>query len=215
MLPQRNLLRQLTWGLPSGQAIARAMGVEQLDRGDLAEIGSVYAPFARSTPLWYYVLAEAKATAGGMSLGPVGGRIVAETLIGLLRADPSSYLGDFLSTRAFGHFSGLTSRSERPLTQHHRQPQLHARALPLLRRGRHSRNLSLNATNTRHRECCNLSVMLAGRCASSARSGLSLTSPLGGRLAEAAARSWVLRQRRRATASTGLEKTWSRDQRLS
>ena len=61
-------------------------------RGDLAEIGSVYAPFARSTPLWYYVLAEAKATAGGMSLGPVGGRIVAETLIGLLRADPSSYL---------------------------------------------------------------------------------------------------------------------------
>ena len=92
VLPQRNLLRQLTWGLPSGQAIARAMGVEQLDRGDLAEIGSVYAPFARSTPLWYYVLAEAKATAGGMSLGPVGGRIVAETLIGLLRADPSSYL---------------------------------------------------------------------------------------------------------------------------
>ena len=92
VLPQRNLLRQLTWGLPSGQAIARAMGVEELDRGDLAEIGNVYAPFARSTPLWYYVLAEAKATADGMNLGPVGGRIVAETLIGLLRADPSSYL---------------------------------------------------------------------------------------------------------------------------
>jgi hypothetical protein len=29
---------------------------------------------------------------GGLSLGPVGGRIVAETLIGLLRSDPSSYL---------------------------------------------------------------------------------------------------------------------------
>ena len=43
------------------------MGVEQLDRGDLAEIGSVYAPFERSTPLWYYVLAEAKASAGGMA----------------------------------------------------------------------------------------------------------------------------------------------------
>ena len=27
-----------------------------------------------------------------MNLGPVGGRIVAETLIGLLRADPASYL---------------------------------------------------------------------------------------------------------------------------
>ena len=29
---------------------------------------------------------------GGLHLGPVGGRIVAETLIGLLRADPTSYL---------------------------------------------------------------------------------------------------------------------------
>ena len=28
----------------------------------------------------------------GLSLGPVGGRIVTETLIGLLRADPNSYL---------------------------------------------------------------------------------------------------------------------------
>jgi hypothetical protein len=27
-----------------------------------------------------------------LNLGPVGGRIVAETLIGLLRADPTSYL---------------------------------------------------------------------------------------------------------------------------
>ena len=31
VLPQRNLLRQLTWGLPSGQAVARAMGVHALD----------------------------------------------------------------------------------------------------------------------------------------------------------------------------------------
>ncbi|MGH2882111.1 MAG: hypothetical protein ACRDPA_05325, partial [Solirubrobacteraceae bacterium] len=39
-----------------------------------------------------YILAEAKAMAGGLHLGPVGGRIVTETLIGLLRADPTSYL---------------------------------------------------------------------------------------------------------------------------
>ena len=57
-----------------------------------SDIAAVYAPFARSTPLWYYILAEAKALAGGLHLGPVGGRIVAETLIGLLRADPTSYL---------------------------------------------------------------------------------------------------------------------------
>ncbi len=95
VLPQRNLLRQLTWGLPAGQDIARAMRVAPLAAADLADIGSVYAPFAASTPLWYYVLAEAKIVADGLHLGPVGGRIVTETLIGLLRADPASYLSAF------------------------------------------------------------------------------------------------------------------------
>src|SRR5580765_5233149 len=42
VLPQRNLLRQLTWGLPSGQAIASAMGVDQLSAADLADIASIY-----------------------------------------------------------------------------------------------------------------------------------------------------------------------------
>ena len=92
VLPQRNLLRQLTWGLPSGQAIARAMRVPALGPSDLPDIAGIYAPFGASTPLWYYALAEAKAIEGGLNLGPVGGRIVTETLIGLLRADPASYL---------------------------------------------------------------------------------------------------------------------------
>jgi heme peroxidase len=92
VLPQRNLLRHLTWGLPSGQDVARAMGAQPLARQDLSEIEGVYRPFGTSTPLWYYILAEAKVAAGGLTLGPVGGRIVVETLIGLLRADPSSYL---------------------------------------------------------------------------------------------------------------------------
>jgi hypothetical protein len=92
VLPQRNLLRQLTWGLPSGQAIARAMGVTQLGRSNLSDIAGVYAPFGSNTPLWYYILAEAKAATNGLTLGPVGGRIVTETLIGLLRADANSYL---------------------------------------------------------------------------------------------------------------------------
>jgi heme peroxidase len=92
VLPQRNLLRQLTWGLPSGQAVASAMGADRLAPADLAQIGSVHPVFATRTPLWYYILAEAKIATGGLSLGPVGGRIVAETLVGLLRADPTSYL---------------------------------------------------------------------------------------------------------------------------
>jgi hypothetical protein len=68
------------------------MGVASLSAADLTDIGSVYRPFATSTPLWYYLPAEAKVAADGLNLGPVGGRIVTETLIGLLRADPESYL---------------------------------------------------------------------------------------------------------------------------
>ena len=92
VLPQRNLLRQLTWGLPSGQAVARAMGVPQLSAADLTDIAGVHREFGSRTPLWYYLLAEAKTIADGVTLGPVGARIVTETLIGLLRADPISYL---------------------------------------------------------------------------------------------------------------------------
>jgi hypothetical protein len=101
VLPQRNLLRQLTWNLPSGQAIARAMRVPGLGASDLSDIASIYRPFATSTPLWYYILAEAKRMAGGLHLGPVGGRIVTETLIGLLRADPTSYLSTYPHFRPF------------------------------------------------------------------------------------------------------------------
>jgi hypothetical protein len=92
VLPQRNLLRALTWGLPSGQGVARTMGVDPLSSKDLADIANVYRPFGSSTPLWYYILAEGRVAAKGLTLGPVGGRIVAETLIELLRSDPGSYL---------------------------------------------------------------------------------------------------------------------------
>jgi hypothetical protein len=38
------------------------------------------------------VLKEAEVVAGGTTLGLLGGRIVAEVLIGLIAADPASYL---------------------------------------------------------------------------------------------------------------------------
>lgn len=45
------------------------------------------------TPLWFYVLREAELLGdNGQRLGPVGGRIVGETLLGLLQSDPLSYL---------------------------------------------------------------------------------------------------------------------------
>ncbi len=36
--------------------------------------------------------AQLSSTAGGLHLGPVGGRIVAEVFLGVLLADPTSYL---------------------------------------------------------------------------------------------------------------------------
>jgi hypothetical protein len=44
------------------------------------------------TPLWYYVLREAAVLSDGNQLGPVGGRIVAETFVRMLKRDASSYL---------------------------------------------------------------------------------------------------------------------------
>lgn len=89
-LAERNLLRHLTWQMPSGQAIAAAMGAPVLPPSQFTELQAIYAPFTSSTPLWYYVLREADVLGGGETLGPVGGRLVAEVFIGLLRADPNS-----------------------------------------------------------------------------------------------------------------------------
>ena len=91
-LPARNLLRGLTWSLPSGQAIAQAMGVRWLRSNELAELTNYGVQLQKSTPLWYYVLKEAELLAGGLTLGPVGGRIVAEVFIGLLQTDPHSWV---------------------------------------------------------------------------------------------------------------------------
>jgi len=97
---QRNLLRDISWSMPSGQAIARAIGAEVLSAGDLEELTAYDMQLERNTPLFYYMLREAQLVpdtdigknAGGFHLGPVGGRIVAEVVIGLLDSDPNSYL---------------------------------------------------------------------------------------------------------------------------
>jgi Animal haem peroxidase len=117
-LPQRNLLRGFRLGLPSGQAVAHAMGVKVLDDEQiligqavdkpdkpLDNILSVSPAFRKNCPLWTYVLAEAmqhKATVkipakGSIEvttprLGPVGGRIVAEVMLGLMFGDSHSLL---------------------------------------------------------------------------------------------------------------------------
>ena len=118
VLAERNLLRSLRLGLPSGQDVARAMHVVPLDDSDillgpgvdtpgspLPDIRTVSPVFANNCPLWTYILAEAMhhteavkipvvedVTINTPRLGPVGGRIVAEVLLGLLFGDPRSLL---------------------------------------------------------------------------------------------------------------------------
>jgi Animal haem peroxidase len=100
-LARLNLQRGRALGLPAGPDVAQAMGVEPLSAQELgldpapAGIGrSSRDALIRATPLWYYVLREAEARGehGGIHLGPVGGRIVGEVLLGLLEADPQSYV---------------------------------------------------------------------------------------------------------------------------
>jgi heme peroxidase len=92
VLPVRTLLRHVTWELPSGQALARRMRLTAVGADDLHELKQFGHGLEHSTPLWYYVLKEAELIEDGLHLGPVGGRIVAEVIIGLLQSDPESYL---------------------------------------------------------------------------------------------------------------------------
>jgi hypothetical protein len=82
----------VTWSQPSGQAIARAIGAAPLSRGDLSELSGYGIGLDANTPLWYYILKEAQVRTDGLTLGPVGGRIVAEVFIGVLQLDAISYL---------------------------------------------------------------------------------------------------------------------------
>ncbi|MEI9939668.1 MAG: heme peroxidase family protein [Pseudomonadota bacterium] len=115
----RNLERGFRLGLPSGQAVAKAMGVpvlhdEQILIGKAVDEPDEPVPslaslklagFSNNCPLWTYILAEAmqskiaveipsteKTKINTPQLGPVGGRIVAEVFLGLMFGDPNSLL---------------------------------------------------------------------------------------------------------------------------
>jgi hypothetical protein len=121
-LPQRNLLRGFELGLPTGQDVARAMGIAPLTDEEIVIGKAVDSPsgddvlgklsdleqlsaFRGKCPLWTYVLAEAARQQTPLDiaviptmkittpqLGPVGGRIVAEVFLGMLFGDQDSFL---------------------------------------------------------------------------------------------------------------------------
>ena len=131
-LPLRNLIRGLHLGLPSGQSVAKAMGVKVLHDDEILlgkfvehiPVGEEPIPivraagkvFAHNCPLWTYILAETRQytedvkipvteglTIKTPRLGPVGGRIVAEVFLGLMFGDKHSLLNqDPLWTPALG-----------------------------------------------------------------------------------------------------------------
>jgi len=92
-LGERNLLKGYATAMPTGQAVARAMGLAPLAGVNLlnavpVELRAAAMPFMDRSPLWFYILAEAGDPSGpkGATLGPVGSRIVCETLHALAEA---------------------------------------------------------------------------------------------------------------------------------
>ena len=107
-LAERNLVRGWRLRLPSGQAVAKAMGEDPItvkigkfedQEAGVQPIEAISPAFKDNSPLWAYCLAETHDhTVQGIHgvnsklLGPVGGRIVAETFAGLIVYDSQAFL---------------------------------------------------------------------------------------------------------------------------
>lgn len=116
-LATRNLLRGYQLRIPTGQAVAVALGLPVMSPEEIeSSAGDSQARilrqsvFSTRTPLWYYILAENASTSMHKPdhLGPVGSTIVAEVLIELVRQSADSILWQpdwrpTLGTRP-GHF---------------------------------------------------------------------------------------------------------------
>jgi hypothetical protein len=92
----RNLRRGVQIGLPSGQAVCRAMGLTPLKPAQIATGPDGKAAkkhrLHEETPLWYYALKEAEHYHKGERLGPMASTIVAETFLGMVHGDHDSFL---------------------------------------------------------------------------------------------------------------------------
>lgn len=95
-----DLYRAKAMALPSGQAVAEkirgtkdnVLKPEQIDNLLPKNLRSGSSDFSKETPLWFYLLAEAEIEEHGNCLGEVGSRIIAETLVELIRHSEYSIL---------------------------------------------------------------------------------------------------------------------------
>lgn len=110
ILPLRSLIRGTVYGLPSGQDLARAFGIDEseilsLTNGNLVfqsingispqpDLDFLNNKFGESTPLFYYILMESWIYGNGESLGPLGSLVVGGVFLNLLVLNQDSYLNN-------------------------------------------------------------------------------------------------------------------------
>ena len=87
-LAARDLQRGQAIGLPSGEAVARELGVEPLSAG---RIGLAEPRLGRRDAALVLHPARGRRRRDGDRLGEVGGRIVGEVLVAIVDADPESF----------------------------------------------------------------------------------------------------------------------------
>jgi Animal haem peroxidase len=92
ILAQLTLIRSSRYDIPSGQDVARKMGIPVLANNKLGLNQQAYPTFNGEAPLWFYMLAESQLKENGVRLGAVGGRVIAEVFLNQLGIDPNSYL---------------------------------------------------------------------------------------------------------------------------
>ena len=110
-LPRRNLRRSQLLSIPSAQACIEGfqqhkISIPQLSAAQLtAGLDDTTLPpsLQADTPLWFYILKEAEVLNKGMRLGPLGTRIVAETLVGLIWYGTGTYRSQSGSDRGVWH----------------------------------------------------------------------------------------------------------------
>lgn len=94
-LPAMDLYRTRALGVATGQEVSEKMfGKQILSEDKIAELLPEFLKpdFSKETPLWFYLLAESKTFMSGEKMGKIGSRIIAETLVGLLKLDEFSIL---------------------------------------------------------------------------------------------------------------------------
>ncbi|MEM1368089.1 MAG: heme peroxidase family protein [Cyanobacteria bacterium P01_H01_bin.15] len=128
-LSTMNLKRGRMLGLPSGQDLALAFGLQPLNSQEILESATTENQvvesteilserdiltkygFHKKTPLWYYILKESEIKESGQRLGELGSCIVFDVFFRLLSGDKSSFLVEdptwqpFLADRKQGEFT--------------------------------------------------------------------------------------------------------------